>query len=45
MSQSKAGKSITIKLEKLHKKNINTFKKKEDKNHIFICLVYLYSIY
>ena len=30
MSQSKAGKSITIQLEKLHKKNIGTFKKKEE---------------
>ena len=30
MLQSKAGKSITIQLEKLHKKNIDTFKKKEE---------------
>ena len=30
MLQSKAGQSITIKLEKLHKKNIDTFKKKEE---------------
>ena len=30
MLQSKAGKSITIQLEKLHKKNITTFKQKED---------------
>ena len=31
MLQSKAGKSITIQLEKLHKNNIDTFKKKEEK--------------
>ena len=30
MLQSKAGKSITIQLEKLHKTNIDTFKKKEE---------------
>jgi len=30
MLQSKAGKSITIQLEELHKKNIDTFKKKEE---------------
>ena len=30
MLQSKAGKSITIQLEKLHKKNIDTFKKQEE---------------
>ena len=30
MLQSEAGKSITIQLEKLHKKNIDTFKKKEE---------------
>ena len=30
MLESKAGKSITIQLEKLHKKNIDTFKKKEE---------------
>ena len=30
MLQSKAGKSITIQLEKLHKKNIDTFRKKEE---------------
>ena len=31
MLQSKSGKSITIQLEKLHKNNIDTFKKKEEK--------------
>jgi len=31
MLQSKAGKSIAIQLEKLHKNNIDTFKKKEEK--------------
>ena len=30
MLQSKAGKSITIQLEKLHKNNISTFKQKEE---------------
>ena len=30
MLQSKAGKSITIQLEKLHKNNITTFKQKEE---------------
>ena len=30
MLESKAGKSITIQLEKLHKTNIDTFKKKEE---------------
>ena len=30
MLQSKAGKSITTQLEKLHKSNIDTFKKKEE---------------
>jgi len=30
MLQSKAGKSITVQLEKLHKNNIDTFKKKEE---------------
>ena len=30
MLQSKAGKSITIQLEKIHKNNIDTFKKKEE---------------
>ena len=30
MLQSKAGKSITVELEKLHKKNITTFKQKEE---------------
>ena len=30
MLQSKAGKSITIQLEKLHKSNIDTFKQKEE---------------
>ena len=30
MLQSKAGKSITVELEKLHKNNITTFKQKEE---------------
>ena len=30
MLQSKAGKSINIQLEKLHKNNITTFKQKEE---------------
>jgi len=30
MLQSQAGKSITVQLEKLHKNNIDTFKKKEE---------------